>query len=188
HVLELPQRAADGRLQFIPALLQKNADSAPGYLPLTPENLITQAFKFLGERYGWGHAYDGRDCSGFVSEVYASMGVKMPRNTSKQAISPAFERTVFTAASSRAERLRAAHALQVGDLVYIPGHVMLVIGQIDGQPYVIHDVGGMRYRKADGGSVHIKLNAVSVTPLLPLQFNAEQTYVERMTSIVRMRH
>jgi hypothetical protein len=188
HVLELPQRAADGRLQFIPALLQKNADSAPGYLPLTPENLITQAFKFLGERYGWGHAYAGRDCSGFVSEVYASMGVKMPRNTSRQAISPAFERTAFTASSSRAERLRAAHALQVGDLVYIPGHVMLVIGQIDGQPYVIHDVGGMRYRKADGDSVHIKLNAVSVTPLLPLQFNAKQTYVERMTSIVRMRH
>jgi hypothetical protein len=42
---------------------------------------------------------------------------------------------------------------------------MMVIGQLHGQPYVIHDVGGMSYRKADGSKAHVKLNAVSVTPL-----------------------
>ncbi len=188
HVLELPLRKADGSLGFSPALLQKNADSAADYLPLTRANLIRQAFKFLGERYGWGHAYDGRDCSGFVSDVYRSMGVQMPRNTSKQAISPALEHRAFTAKDSREERIKAAHALQVGDLVYIPGHVMMVIGQLHGQPYVIHDVGGMSYRKADGGKAHVKLNAVSVTPLLPMLFNDKQTFVGRMTSIVRIRH
>jgi hypothetical protein len=31
------------------------ADTAADYLPLTPANLLQQAFKFLGERYGWGH-------------------------------------------------------------------------------------------------------------------------------------
>ncbi|KZC21093.1 MULTISPECIES: SH3 domain-containing protein [Rhodanobacter] len=188
HVLELPLRQANGSLGFSPALLQKNTDTAADYLPLTRANLIRQAFKFLGERYGWGHAYDGRDCSGFVSDVYRSMGVEMPRNTSKQAISPALERRAFTAKDSREERLKAAHALQVGDLVYIPGHVMMVIGQLHGQPYVIHDVGGMSYRKADGSKAHVKLNAVSVTPLLPMLFNDQQTFVDRMTSIVRIRH
>lgn len=188
HVIELPLRQADGTLAFTPALLQKNTDTAADYLPLTRANLIRQAFKFLGERYGWGHAYDGRDCSGFVSDVYRSMGVQMPRNTSKQAISLALEHRAFTAKDSREERIKAAHALQVGDLVYIPGHVMMVIGQLHGQPYVIHDVGGMSYRKADGGKARIKLNAVSVTPLLPLLYNDSQTYVDRMTSIVRIRH
>ncbi|EIM03673.1 SH3 domain-containing protein [Rhodanobacter denitrificans] len=188
HVLELPLRQADGSLGFSPALLQKNTDTAADYLPLTRANLVRQAFKFLGERYGWGHAYDGRDCSGFVSDVYRSMGVEMPRNTSKQAISPALEHRAFTAKDSREERLKAAHALQVGDLVYIPGHVMMVIGQLHGQPYVIHDVGGMSYRKADGSKAHVKLNAVSVTPLLPMLFNDQQTFVDRMTSIVRIRH
>jgi cell wall-associated NlpC family hydrolase len=187
HVIELPLRKADGSLGFSPALLQKNTDSAADYLPLTRANIIRQAFKFLGERYGWGHAYDGRDCSGFVSDVYRSMGVQMPRNTSKQAISPALEHRAFTAKDSREERIKAAHALQVGDLVYIPGHVMMVIGQLHGQPYVIHDVGGMSYRKADGGKAHVKLNAVSVTPLLPMLFNDKQTFVDRMTSIVRIR-
>jgi hypothetical protein len=187
HVLELPLRKADGTLGFTPALLQKNTDSAGDYLPLTRANIIRQAFKFLGERYGWGHAYDGRDCSGFVSDVYRSMGVDMPRNTSRQAISPALEHRAFTAKNSREERIKAAQALQVGDLVYIPGHVMMVIGRLHGQPYVIHDVGGMSYRKADGSRVRVKLNAVSVTPLLPLLYNDRQTFVDRMTSIVRIR-
>jgi hypothetical protein len=187
HVLDLPLRKADGTLGFTPALLQKNTDSAGDYLPLTRANIIRQAFKFLGERYGWGHAYDGRDCSGFVSDVYRSMGVDMPRNTSRQAISPALEHRAFTAKDSREERIKAAQALQVGDLVYIPGHVMMVIGQLHGQPYVIHDVGGMSYRRADGSRVRIKLNAVSVTPLLPLLYNDRQTFVDRMTSIVRIR-
>ena len=188
HVLELPQRRADGTLGFAPALLQKNTDSAADYLPLTRANIIRQAFKFLGERYGWGHAYDGRDCSGFVSDVYRSMGVEMPRNTSKQAISPALEHRVFTAKDSPEARLAAAQALEVGDLVYIPGHVMMVIGRLHGQPYVIHDTTGMSYRKADGSKARIKLNAVSVTPLLPLLYNDRQSYVERMTSIVRISH
>jgi cell wall-associated NlpC family hydrolase len=188
YTLQLPLRDADGKLKFTPALLQKNTDSTSDYLPLTPANIIRQAFKFLGERYGWGHGYNGRDCSGFVSDVYRSMGVQMPRNTSKQAISPALQHRVFTDADGHDARLKAAHELEVGDLVYIPGHVMMVIGQRDGEPYVIHDVGGMTYRKPDGSFGHVKLNAVSVTPLLPNQFNDHQTYVDRMTSIVRIRH
>ena len=188
YVLQLPLRQADGKLAFTPALLQKNTDSAGDYLPLTPANILNQAFKFLGERYGWGHAYDARDCSGFVSDVYRSMGVQMPRNTSRQAISPALEHRTFTEADSREERIKAAHELQLGDLVYIPGHVMLVIGQRDGQPYVIHDVLGMSYRQPDGTIRRVKLNAVSVTPLLPMMFNDKQTFVDRMTSIVRIRH
>jgi hypothetical protein len=46
----------------------------------------------------------------------------------------------------------------------------------------------MSYRKADGSKAHVKLNAVSVTPLLPMLFNDKQTFVDRMTSIVRIRH
>lgn len=188
YTLELPWRDAAGKLQFSPALLQKNTDTAGDYLPLTPANILHQAFKFLGERYGWGHAYDGRDCSGFVSDVYRSMGVQMPRDTSKQSISPALEHRLFTDKDSREARLKAAHELQVGDLVYIPGHVMMVIGQYKGQPWVIHDVGGMSYHKADGSKARVKLNAVSVTPLLPMLYNDKQTFVDRMTSIVRIRH
>ena len=187
HVLELPLRKTDGSLELVPALLQKNADSQGDYLPLTETNLIGQAFKFLGERYGWGHDYDARDCSGFVSEVYQSMGVLLPRNTRDQSVSPALHKRLFTEADDRTTRLQAARAMLPGDLIYIPGHVMMVIGSIDGDPYLIHDTTGLSYHLADGSMRRVHLNQVSVSPLLPLQFNDDETYVDRMTSIVTMR-
>jgi hypothetical protein len=185
-VIELPIRDGDGKLQFVPALLQKNTDTAGDYLPLTKANIIRQAFKFLGERYGWGHDYNGRDCSGFVSDVYGSMGVLMPRNTGDQAASPALHRIGLGAADHH-KRMQAVAALQVGDLVYIPGHVLLVIGRIDGVPYVIHDINGGSYVGDDGQLHPMHLNAVSVTPLTPLMFDRAQSYIDRITSIVRIR-
>ncbi|WP_049622806.1 SH3 domain-containing protein [Frateuria defendens] len=187
HVLELPHRTAEGRLAFTSALLQKNTDTTDDYLPLTPANLIRQAFKFLGERYGWGHDFDGRDCSGFVSDVYRSMGVELPRNTSRQAVSPALDHRAFTAADGHEVRLQAVKQLQLGDLIYIPGHVMMVLGWVGDEPYVIHDTSGIAYRTAEGGIRRVKLDAVSVTPLRPLLFGERDSYIDRMTSIVRIR-
>ena len=187
HVVDLPARRSDGSLEFVPALVPRSADVASDYLPLTPANLITQAFKFLGERYGWGHSYDARDCSGFVSEIYRSFGVLVPRNTRDQAVSPALDRIGFEPSSGRDARLAAVRGLQPGDLVYIPGHVMMAIGHQDGMAYVIHDTNGGGWRGADGKRVRAALNGVSVTPLEPLLFNDDDSYVDRMTSIQRLR-
>lgn len=187
HVIQLPVRASDGSLSLQPALLPHSADVASEYLTLTPANLLSQSFKFLGERYGWGHAYNARDCSGFVSDVYRSFGVQLPRNTRDQAVSPALNRIAFTDQSDPEQRLAAIRELRVGDLVYIPGHVMMVIGHVRGEPYVIHDTTGMTYRDEKGELVRVVLNGVSVTPLKPLLFNKSESYVDRMYSILRIR-
>jgi hypothetical protein len=188
HVIELPMRAADGALHFTPALLPRTSDVATDYLPLTRANLIRQSFKFLGERYGWGSSYNARDCSGFVSEVYRSFGVELPRNSRDQGVSPALNRIAFTADDDHEKRLAVLRELQVGDLVYIPGHVMMVIGQDGGGPYVIHDTTGITYRDAAGVLTRVHLNGVSVTPLLPLLDGKEhQSRVDRIYSIQRIR-
>ncbi|GLQ96188.1 C40 family peptidase [Dyella mobilis] len=185
--LKLPVRADDGSLRFQPALLQRTLDSSQDYLPLTQANIVRQAFKFLGERYGWGHLYNGRDCSGFVSDVYRSMGVQMPRNTGDQSISPALHHRVFTAADNHATRMQAIAQAQTGDLIYIPGHVMMFLGRVDGQPYVIQDVGGLVFHDASGKLRWTKTNEVSVTPLLPLLVSDKLSYVDAITSIVHIR-
>jgi cell wall-associated NlpC family hydrolase len=187
YVIELPMRAEDGSLHFTPALLPRTADVAADYLPLTRANLVRQSFKFLGERYGWGHSYNSRDCSGFVSEVYRSFGVQLPRNTRDQGVSPALNRIAFTADDDHEQRLAVLRELQVGDLVYIPGHVMMVIGQYGGGPYVIHDTTGITYRDAGGVITRVHLNGVSVTPLLPLLDGKELSRVDRIYSIQRIR-
>ncbi|MHA6205091.1 C40 family peptidase [Dyella soli] len=187
YVIDLPLRTASGALGFTPALVRRQADTSESYLPLTEGNIIRQAFKFLGERYGWGHDYDGRDCSGFVSDVYRSMGVQMPRDTGRQAGSPVLAHRSFSARDSHDARMQAVRELKVGELVYIPGHVMMVIGRVNGEPYVIHDTTGISYRDGSGGTRQVKLNAVSVTPLLPLMLDGGHSYVDRMTSIVHIR-
>jgi len=188
YVVELPMRSVDdGSLHFTPALLQKNSDVAEDYLPLTRANLIRQSFKFLGERYGWGHSYNSRDCSGFVSEVYRSFGVQLPRNTRDQGVSPALNRIAFTADDDHDKRLAVLREAHVGDLIYIPGHVMMVIGQDGGGPYVIHDTTGITYRDADGVLTRVHLNGVSVTPLVPLLDGKETSRVDRVYSIQRIR-
>lgn len=187
HVIELPTRTESGALAFSPALLPRTADVAPDYLPLTRANLLRQSFKFLGERYGWGHSYDARDCSGFVAEIYRSFGVRMPRNTRDQAVSPAFNRIPLNDQVDHDARLRLLRETQVGDLIYIPGHVMMVIGHIDGAPYVIHDTAGMTYRRDDGSLRRLALNGVAVTPVLPMLSDADTPTVDRITNIQRIR-
>jgi len=187
HVIELPVRAADGSLGFAPALLPRTADTADDYLPLSRANLLRQGFKFLGERYGWGHSYNARDCSGFVSDVYRSFGVQLPRNTRDQAVTPAIDHIKFTATDDHEHRLAVLRTLEVGDLVYIPGHVMMVIGHENGMPYVIHDTTGISYRDASGTVNRVVLNGVSVTPLTPLLFNRQTPFVDHITSILRVR-
>ena len=89
HVIELPDaRATTARCASRRRYCRSTADAAADYLPLNRANLLRQGFKFLGERYGWGHSYNARDCSGFVSEVYRSFGVQLPRNTRDQAVTP----------------------------------------------------------------------------------------------------
>ncbi len=186
HTVRVPVRLDDGTLDFALALLPRTADSHVGPLPLTRANIIGQAFRFLGERYGWGHDYNSRDCSGFVSEIYASMGLVMPRNTSAQAVSPVFQRTHFETSDGRNTRMAAIDALAVGDLIYIPGHVMMFIGRIGDTPYVIHDTNGGTVKDADGSLRSLKLNGVSVTPLTALHIDAEHDYIDRVTNIVRV--
>ncbi|UGQ45419.1 SH3 domain-containing protein [Massilia endophytica] len=185
--LLLPARQQDGSLTFKPALLRRTADSAPGYLPVTRANIIRQAFKFLGERYGWGHQFNARDCSGLTSETYRSMGLHLPPNSGLQGSSAALNHQLFSARDSHADRVRALAKAQVGDLVVVPGHVLMIIGHVNGEPYVIQDVPYAVFKDPATQQIRkTKLNQVSVTPLLPLYADDKTLYVDAMTSLVHV--
>lgn len=187
HVIDLPLRGADGRLQIVPALLPHSADVSGTPLPYTRAMLIQQAFKFLGERYGWGHAHGARDCSGFVSEIYRSVGIELPRNSQDQAASEAFDRLTFEAGAKHSARVAALKRLQAGDLVYTPGHVMMVLGQTREGPWVIHDTNRPSLVGADGVLRPLPANGVVVTPLLPLHFGEDGGLVDAVIAIQRIR-
>ena len=184
-IVDVPLRLDNGMLHIKPALIPRAADTAAGPLPASQANLVRQAFKFLGERYGWGHDYQGRDCSGFVSEIYRSLGILLPRNTGDQARSPALQRIAFGPELGRAERLARLKQLRIGDLVFIPGHVMLVVGRDEFGPWVIHDA----HRSAlmvDGRLAALPMNGVGVTPLLPMALSENRLYADAVTAVQRI--
>jgi cell wall-associated NlpC family hydrolase len=157
-----------------------------GYLPYTRQNLLRQSFKFLGERYGWGHSYNARDCSGFVSDVYKTFGILLPRNSGDQGLSAIGSNLRFDRATLAEARVESLQSLEVGDLIYMPGHVMMYLGEVNGEPYVIHDVHGLSYDTADGEYSSGVLSGVSVTPLLPLRAGNDRSYVDSIASIKKI--
>lgn len=165
----LPTRNADGGLQVKVALVPRNADVNKGYLPMTSANIVRQAFKFLGERYGWGHDFNGRDCTGFIGEIYKSFGLLMPRNSGQQGKSEIGSNIRFKKNTPVADKMPTFYNLTVGQLLYLPGHVAMVLGYDDEQAFIIHDVHGMAYQDINGETVRGKLNGVSVTPLFPFK-------------------
>lgn len=187
HTVLLPTRNADGHLEIKPALIARNQDVHRGYLPFTRENIIRQAFKFLGERYGWGHSYNARDCTGFIMEIYKTFGFQMPRNTGQQGAGDFGENSRIAPDTSHTERLQSLESMDIGDLIYVPGHVLMYIGDDNGEPYVIHDVSIFRYIDETGKYYEGTLNGVSVTPLVPLYGSRESPYIHLMYNIKRIR-
>lgn len=185
RVIELPQRGDDGRLVLAPALLPRSADVSEAPPALTEANLLRQAFRFLGERYGWGHDYEARDCSGFIADVLRVFGLQLPRNTGDQARSGAFTRLALEGLENSA-RTAALQSLQTGDLLYLPGHVMMVIGHDAGQTWLIHDTAGVWSQEADGLR-RLALNQVSVTPLEPLLDADGLPLRDRIHTVLRLR-
>jgi len=184
-IVDFPLRLDNGMLHFKPVLIARSADTAEAPLAATRGNLIRQSFKFIGERYGWGHDYNGRDCSGFVSETYRSLGILLPRNTGEQQRMGTYGRIAFTPEMTRVQRLEKIRRLRIGDLVFIPGHVMLVIGQDSHGPWVIHD--SQNSGVVIGGQFHrLPTNGVAVTPLLAMSSSPEKSYIEAITAVQRI--
>jgi cell wall-associated NlpC family hydrolase len=179
--VELPVRSAGGTLALAAARVEPADALSEGPLPATRRQLLRQAFRFLGEPYGWGHDHGARDCSGFVCEVYRSLGLLLPRNTRDQAVSPALDRTIVPRDWPRDRRLAALGRLEPGDLVSVPGHVMMVVGHDAAGPWVIHDTHAGRLA-GETAPTH----GVVVAPLDRMLDDHDGSVVDKVTVLIRV--
>ncbi|NLI13558.1 MAG: glycoside hydrolase [Peptococcaceae bacterium] len=162
----LPVRGVNGELLTETALIPGGADVSIGYLSYTRANIIRQAFKILGERYGWGGMFNARDCSAFVMDVYKSFGLMLPRNGDEQERSAGV--TVSFEDLSTRQRYELLDTLLPGASLHTPTHELLYLGRHEGLYYVIHDItsyGDARRPNPDGTLGKIVLNRVAVTDL-----------------------
>lgn len=149
----------DGELREVNVNVNSaDKDFNRGFLACTENNLIRQAFKFLGDEYGWGGLNDSVDCSAFVQDIYRSMGINIPRDTGNQrGCMPIW--AVFNNVTN-AERWDIVSRAPIGSLLHKPGHVMMKLGNdVEGRPLIIHAASS--YIDDDSGKVYIRKVIVS---------------------------
>jgi len=143
----------------------KRPETVAGNLSYTPRHIIEQAFEMLDAPYGWGGANGQQDCSQFVQEVFATMGVYLPRDSSDQARVGRLLGS-FEPDDSDEDKLEAVltQAIPGVTLLHTKGHVMLYIGHVAGRPYAIHCVWAYREPGGDADVIRV-INRVAVTDL-----------------------
>lgn len=101
YTVKIPVRTKDGKLQEDKVVLSRNASLNEGYLPYTTNNLIRGAFKFYGSVYGWGGLRNSVDCSSFISNVYRTVGIFLPRNADEQETSAGIHKKMGNMSSAQ---------------------------------------------------------------------------------------
>jgi len=158
---------------FIPDNL---AQSIP--IPLTPNNIATLSNEMMGQVYGWGGLYFNRDCSQSLLDLYIGFGILLPRNGRAQA----YEfgefynmREIKSVTEKKNEIIKLAKPFMT--LVRTPGHIMLYVGNIDGEPLVFHTIWGLR-------TVNNGRHVIGKTVVTGLEPGKELRNVEAGTTLI----
>lgn len=182
YAVKIPARGKDGNFYQKDALIPANRDVNVGFLPYTTSNVVTQAFKFLGNRYGWGGMMNSQDCSAFAREVYKCFGFELPRNTTWQSAMPA-DVTVMSEMANE-EKTALLDTLPAGTILIFPGHEMLYLGENDGLYYTINNVCSLVPQDQPGVIVYPK--SVVVNDLSTLRGNGS-TWLDNLSYAVVIR-
>jgi len=113
-------------------------------LPFTPKNVAMLAKEFYGEPYGWGGAYECRDCSATTRDFLGPFGIFLRRNSSKQA-KDGTRTTYIKGIPKRAKKKKIIQKAEpFRSLLHVPGHIVLYLGQYKGEPVIMHTYWGIR--------------------------------------------
>ncbi len=178
----MPERDSAGNL-YERLLWASRADVVEGFLPFSARTVYVEAFRLLNAPYGWGGSFGEQDCSQFLCEIFSTVGLTLPRNSSKQAKAGipvrGFPETGRDDAAAR-ESLLSGNALPGATLLRLPGHIMLYLGSVSGKPYAIHATFGYREKGAFRERVRL-VNRVVVSTLDLGKGSSVGSHLERLT-------
>jgi len=185
--VSVPLRKPDGTLAAeMGFMAARDVSSNP--LPYTPRNVIGQAFEMLSAPYGWGGMYGEQDCSRFIQQVFATVGVDLPRNSGEQA---KVGRLIaeFPPGTGAEEKAKVLAQQGIGGITVLKfrneSHIAIYLGMVAGRPYAIHATWG--YREPVGGTERVRLvNRVAVTDLWLGKGTSKGSLLDRLEKIRRI--
>ena len=178
--INVPEADANGILIEQGMNIPNDKFVVKGALACSENNLIRQAFRFLGEGYGWGGLENNVDCSAFVQDVYRSVGIELPRDANKQ--EKAMARSISLKNMTREQRLEILKKTKAGSLLFAPGHVMMYLGTDEnGEPLIIHALSSY-YTFDNGQTAKHYARKILVTDLHLLSKDKVEM-IDRLTSV-----
>ena len=132
-----------GHAKLEKLIIRNDNSIAKKPLAFTPANVARVAKEFYGEPYGWGGGYECRDCSATTRDFMGVFGIFLRRNSSKQAKDGRSTRIKKWPKSYRKEFINK-YAEPFRSLLYVPGHIVLYLGQYEGEPVIMHTYWGVR--------------------------------------------
>lgn len=162
----LAPRACAGQAQDVAVRLAPD-QAAPIPLILTPTALARLAAPLLGQAYGWGGSFGGRDCSALMRDLFLPFGLWLPRNSRQQAEAGAQRIELEGLTAGEKEALIRQQGRPGLSLLYMPGHIMLYLGQWEGRAVALHALWGLRTQEASGQEGRWVVGRVVISDLWP---------------------
>ncbi|MBN2644877.1 MAG: SH3 domain-containing protein [Desulfuromonadaceae bacterium] len=112
----------------------------PFPLPLTAAAVAALAESLMGDAYDWGGQYGRRDCSALTGDLLRPFGLDLPRNSGEQIQ----DDIALPLPPGQQEPFIRRHGTPFTTLIGWPGHVMLYLGQNEGEAVVLHSLWSLR--------------------------------------------
>lgn len=182
--VKIPKATSKGNLIFEKAYVYSR-DITKGYLKYTQRNVLQQAFKHINSPYSWG-GYEGeQDCSTFIRQIFGCFGLILPRNSLAQ-IKSGNKQIDLKKNLSDLEKSKEiiAKATPAISLLYLPGHIMLYIGNENNDtPYIIHAIWGTENTINKKEKVVGFINKVIVSSLHIGEDTSKESLLQRIKKV-----
>jgi len=136
-------------------------------LRMTGANMALVANSLMMEPYGWGGLYENRDCSAMLRDLFAPFGIWLSRHSSDQAKRDGHFIDLASLSPEEKKKTILRQGLPYMTLLWMKGHIMLYIGQYQGEALVFHNFWGVTTTNFWGIRDRLIVGHAAITTLRP---------------------
>lgn len=177
---------AEGRAILQPVTVLKSA-AARFPLPLIPLQLATLVNQLMGLPYSWGGLGGLYDCSSTLVTLFQPFGIWLPRNSGDQVRSAQPYLDVTGLDRTQKLALIKQQGVPFLTLGWMPGHVVLYLGEKQGIPHLFNSLWG--FKTVDPTTQQAGRALIGRSVIMPLNVDAgyaniPQTLLDRLQRLI----
>jgi len=133
-------------------------------MAITPTHIAMLINHMIGGVYGWSGLNGHDDCSSTLVDLMSPLGIYLPSYTKDQMRAVRWV-SIAHLSNQQKETFIMQHGMPFLTWLYRPGHVLLYVGEQNGQAYVLQDMWGLRTKNLWGKKGRAVVGKTVITPL-----------------------